>query len=87
MIRLLRRLLDGPDDGLPAQLARLKAECADLSKPKRIDGMELPERDESKPSCVHCYSDNDILALQLRREAEAARQPNNVIQIQVRSVR
>jgi hypothetical protein len=58
------------------QLDALKAECADLKPPKVI--YDTPERDESKPSCVHCYSDNDVLAVQLQREQEQKDAPKNV---------
>ena len=77
-------LFDGPDEMLPEQLARLKAACADLPKPQRIEGMEWPERDEMKKACVHCYSDNDILALELQREAERKTQPRNVVAMKTR---
>lgn len=79
MRRFLSRWFVFQPVSLPEQM---KALWGTEIKAKRIDGMELPERDESKPGCVHCYSDNDILALQLRREAEAARQPK-VVQMKV----
>jgi hypothetical protein len=58
------------------QLDALKAECADLKPPKVI--YDTPERDESKPQCVHLYSDSDVLALQLQREQEQKDAPKNV---------
>lgn len=84
MIRLLRRLIDGPDDGLPAQLARLKQATADLQKPRYV--YAEPERDEIKPSCCHIYGDADLIALELKREREQQAQPKNV-RVFARSVR
>lgn len=66
MIRLLRRLIDGPDDGLPAQLARLKQATADLQKPRVI--YAKPERDEINEACVHLWSDNDLIAEEIKLE-------------------
>lgn len=54
MIRLLRRLLDGPDDGLPAQLARLKAECADLAAPvHKFDGCRQEAKRHAAATVCH----------------------------------
>jgi hypothetical protein len=76
-------LLDGPDQPLPQQLAKLKQAMGDVKPPRVV--YATPERDELKPSCVHMYSDSDVLALQLKREREQKDQPRNV-RIFVRSV-
>jgi hypothetical protein len=55
---------------------QLRAVMADSTPPKVV--YDAPERDESKPSCVHLYSDNDILAHTLKREKERQNQPRNV---------
>ncbi len=55
----LRSWFRCPEPMLIDQLARFRAETADLPKPRTI--YALPERDERKPHCVHCYSDNDAL--------------------------
>lgn len=84
-MRFLRRYFT-PDvpPATTAKVAALKVLLADAVPPQRIEGMEWPERDEMKKACVHCYSDNDILALELQREAERKTQPRNVVAMKTR---
>jgi len=67
MIAFLRRYLE--KDVPPAtseKVAALAKLMADVTPPQRIEGMEWPERDESKPGCTHLYFDNDEIALEQR---------------------
>lgn len=81
MIAWLRRVLADarPEPMLSELLPAFRAQCADLPPPRVI--YATPERDELKPGCVHCYGENDMLALEL---AEAATRPANVVRMQTR---
>jgi hypothetical protein len=49
----------------------LAALMVDVTPPKRIDGMEWPERDKDHPACTHMWSDNDAIALEALEQAHS----------------
>lgn len=87
MFRFLRRVLDGPDDGLPAQLARLKAACADLPKPRQVfrDCQPATTRDEMRVILADAenLAEQRWLELERAKERELQRetQPRKVVSI------